>query len=220
VQWADGSKNTYRNVEADAYVTLSRKRASKIAKTSAPIAPAKPVKEPSDDVPETRVEYFRALAAAEISAGVAARLRAALADPSDDVRAALVAVLAKERNAEGLRLLLRFLEDSSEIVVVGTVDAICPFEEETTIRHLLRMFAHSSAAVRRHTADCFTTYYQAFQEQQAVIHRKYLAVPYLAALLSDSDVAVRIAAAKALGAAEKFRENSLSSRRSKIPTCG
>jgi HEAT repeat protein len=100
---------------------------------------------------------------------------------------------------------LRFLEDPSDAVAAGAVDAVCRFQEENTVRYLLRMFGHSSAVVRQRAADCFTNYFQAFQEQQAVIHRKYLAVPYLAALLADPDVNVRIAAARALGASEKFR---------------
>ena len=205
VQWADGFKTVYRDVPADRYLFIARGGELK----PGPAAP-KPesVKQPTslaELTPDIRAEYFRALTAAGDSVRVVAVLREALHDPSDAVRAAVVTALGEQRSAEGLRLLLRFIEDKSDSVVSRAVDAVCAYEEESTTRFLLRMFAHRSAVVRQHTAACFMGYYQGFQAQQAVIHRKYLAVPYLAVLLADSDTKVRIAAARALGASEKFR---------------
>ncbi|MHB8746196.1 MAG: FG-GAP-like repeat-containing protein [Gammaproteobacteria bacterium] len=205
VQWADGTKVVHRNVAADGYVTISRKdglkREPALPQAGATTEPAILAK----DTPEIRTEYFLGLTSVEDIAGVDTKLREALQDPSEQVRSTVVAALGEQRSAQGLTLLLRFLEDRSDSVAAHAVDAVCSFEEENAVRYLLRMFAHDSAVVRQHTADCFMRYYQGFQAQQVVIHRKYLAVPYLAALIADPDRNVRIAAARALGTSEKFR---------------
>lgn len=204
VHWADGSKSTYRNVPLDTYVQISR-RGGLDAYVAARSSQSPVLLTAGSDSPEIRLEYFRGVAAIESSSGTDAALLPALQDRSDEVRAGVVAAVAEHKSAAGLGILLRFFEDKSDVVASQAVDAVCAYEEEGVTRYLLRMFAHSSARVRRHVADCFTGYFNSFQEQQAVIHRKYLAVPYLASLLSDSDTEVRIAAARALGASERFR---------------
>ncbi len=204
VRWPDGSRNVYRHVPIDSYVTISRSQGLLPAPAAARGEPQAPGAL-AQDSPGIRTEYFSGLAAVADTPGIESLLREALEDPATEVRSAVVASLSAHPGGAALRLLVRFLEDPDDGVAAQAVDGVCGFEDEDTTRFLLRAFAHSAATVREHTADCFTRYNRDFQDQQAVIQRKDLAAPYLTALLGDADAAVRIAAARALGASEEFR---------------
>jgi HEAT repeat protein len=203
VTWRDGSHDVYRDVPADTYVVVSR--ANGLARAPAHQAPAAGLDNLPKQNPEVRAEFYKALAGVDETIAVEDTLREAIHDPDQQVRSALIDALSQKKGAGGLRVLLGFLDDADDANAARAVDAVCAYEEEFATRFLLRMFAHRAAAVRQHTADCFTRYYEGFQAQQAVIHRKYLAVPYLAGLLADADSRVRISTARALGAAERFR---------------
>jgi HEAT repeat protein len=70
------------------------------------------------------------------------------------------------------------------------------------VRWLLRAFKHLEESTRIGLADCFGYLYQ---EEEAVIHRKYLALPYLIRQLQDDRPTVQAAAARALANAERYR---------------
>ena len=205
VRWPDGARSTWRDVPLDGYLTVSRRDGLKPGSTAVPALAASAIAAVDGDSPALRAQYLGGLAAVADTPGIDELLRDALADPDETVRAAVIDSIAAHPSAAGLRLLVRFLEDPSAAIAARAVDGVCSFEEEDTTRFLLRAFSHSDALVRRHTADCFTRYNRDFQDIKAVIQRKDLAAPYLAALLADADPLVRIAAARALGAAEEFR---------------
>ena len=205
VRWPDGSRSTHRDAPMDRYVTVSRRAGLKAGPEAAVSAMTGRPPSPVGDAPEIRAAFYSGLTAAASTPGIDQLLRAVLFDPVEAVRTAAVTGLAEQKNGASLGLLVRFLEDPNDSVAALAVDGVCGFEDEDTTRYLLRTFSHPSALVRQHTANCFTRYNRDFQDQKAVIQRKGLAAPYLAALLADPDVRVRIAAARALGASEEFR---------------
>jgi HEAT repeat protein len=205
VRWPDGRTTTYRDVDADTYVSISRRdglRALDIA-ASPPTVAATSVG--SDAI---RVAYFEALArwqADQADPALLERLLAVLGDPSETARAAVVDALSERPSPAALGVLLRLFDDPSPSVVTNAVGAVCAYEDEAIVRFLLRMFAHESDAVRAATASCFERYFVGFEQLQAVIHRKYLALPHLVQALEDDSPAVKIASIRALAAAERFR---------------
>ena len=85
--------------------------------------------------------------------------------------------------------------------MLAALEGVCRHEAEQATRCRLRLFAHPDASVRATLANCFAHY---FHEEEAVVHRNYLALPYLVEALSDGDDRVQIAAARALGNESAF----------------
>lgn len=83
-----------------------------------------------------------------------------------------------------------------------TIDVLRQREDELSSRWLLRAFKDPDPSVRIALAEAFAFL---FHEEEAMVHRKRLAIPHLVRLLEDTDARVRIAAANALGEAENFR---------------
>jgi HEAT repeat protein len=123
-------------------------------------------------------------------------------DPQPLVRHEVVAVASTYNTARGLRILIQALEDTDTENVAAAITGMRLYEDETSIRWLLRLFAHPDPAVKIVLAECFAYF---FQEEEAVVHRKYLALPYLIGLLDDAEPKVRAAAARSLANAERFR---------------
>ncbi|MCK4492900.1 MAG: HEAT repeat domain-containing protein, partial [Methylococcales bacterium] len=101
-----------------------------------------------------------------------------------------------------MSLLIKALEHHKIPVVNAAINSICRYEDEATSRWLLAQFSHSNDRVKITIAQCFQFL---FQEEEAMIYRKYLAVPFLIRLLDNTNPDVQIAAIQALAEAEKFR---------------
>ena len=86
--------------------------------------------------------------------------------------------------------------------LVSAIEGLCWHENEILSRWLLDYLRHPMARVRQVTAQCYAAL---FHEEEAMVHRKYLAVPALIRLLDDSEPEVRIAAIRALGESERYR---------------
>ena len=205
VIWPDGGTSVWRDMEADRYLQLTR--GSDAAHTISHRLP--PPTAPGDAVsaaePAVRAEYYRSLVEAPVTDEFPPALSAVLEDPDAQVRAAVLTALAARRSAPGLRLVIDFLDDPDGNVATQAVATLCAYEDEDTVRYLLRMFAHPAATARARTAACFAGYFHGFQASRAVIHRKYLALPYLIDLLDDADRQVRLVAVRALGLSERYR---------------
>ena len=101
-----------------------------------------------------------------------------------------------------LSILVSALKDQDIINRLLAIKNLQKAEDERTIRWLLRSFNDKHPMVRCATANAFAFF---FREEEAVINHKYLAVPHLIKMLSDSKPDVRACAARALGDAELYR---------------
>ena len=103
-------------------------------------------------------------------------LKTALNSNDPAVRMAAIQLLGKYKHPAALTLLLTALEDPLPSHRSAAVRAVGDNEEEPAVRWLLRMFADPAPEVLCALTDAFAYYYR---EEEAVIQRKYLAVPYL-----------------------------------------
>ncbi|MEY4718507.1 MAG: hypothetical protein RL563_1125, partial [Pseudomonadota bacterium] len=154
------------------------------------------------DDPKVRAAYIRSMAGDVANALVGQDFRLAVNDADADVRLAAIEMATRFHSPVGLGILVHALDDSVTENVMSALDGLRDYEDETSVRWMLRQFLHADARVRIAVADIFAYFYR---EEEAFIHRKYLAIPYLIRLLEDANGQVRIAAARALGAAERFR---------------
>ena len=205
VTWPDGATSTFKDVPVDRYVELkrgARARAIEVAPTVSSRYGALSRAFAKTSEARLRSDYLQLLVAARGLDDAIAEVRESLADADTGVRKASVDLLARHPGPQSLVVLLDALSDTDPTIVRAAVDAVCPYEEEMAMRWLLRLFAHPDAEVRTALAQCLASYYR---EEEAVVHRKYLAVPYLVAALGDASEQVQIAAADALANAERYR---------------
>jgi HEAT repeat protein len=202
VTWPDGDESTFRDVPADRYVTLKRGERPRLQEALAHPGGSNYASLAHGREPALRADYIRLLVEARGLDASIDEVRDALSDRDPAVRRSSVEILGANQSAASLAVLLDSLSDKDPEIVGFAVKAVCRYEEEEAARWLLRLFAHSAPSVRAAIADCFAYY---FQEEEAVVHRKYLAIPYLVEALADPDVRVQIAATRALGNAERFR---------------
>jgi HEAT repeat protein len=205
VTWPDGDHSTFRDLPVDHYITLKRGEQPRVEQPSPHAASnyaslTRTLTRARE--PALRADYIRLLVEARGLDAAIDEIRESLGDSDAAVRSSSVGILAAHPSAASLAALLDSLSDSDPGIVVAAVKAVCPYEEENAARWLLRLFAHPAPAVRTAVAGCFADY---FHEEEAVVHRKYLAIPYLAEALGDADEHVQIAASRALGNAERFR---------------
>jgi HEAT repeat protein len=205
IKWPSGRKQTIRSLKVDQYWEIAENRDE--PKTLAEDAGA-PDSESGlglklgVDQPQIRARYVRMLGQSKDMDIVWSELKAALNDADANVRLEVITLASRLNTAQGLALLVRGLEDAEAANVVAAIEGLRIYEDEAAVRWLLRVFSHNSAAVKIALADCFGYF---FQEEEAVVYRKYLAVPHLIRLLDDSAPGVRVAAARALANAERFR---------------
>lgn len=126
----------------------------------------------------------------------------ALHDSSSQVRFTAITLLAEKKDKQMLELLLQQLDETTIQNLIVTIKAISRYEDEQSITWLLSLFSHPSQAIKLTTIEQFIHF---FKKEEALVHRKFLAVPYLIHLLSDRDTDVKLAAIKTLGLSESYR---------------
>lgn len=205
IHWPSGHQQTLRSVQADRYwqVEENRDNPRELPDAVAINASSRKLRlKLGVDQAEIRTRYVRMLGQSEESDEVGSELTIAAEDSDAPVRREVLAAASRMSSAQGLSLLIHGLEDVETANVIAAIEGLRRYEDETAVRWLLRLFSHQEPAVKIAVADCFGFF---FQEEEAVVHRKYLAVPYLIRLLDDAEPKVRIAAARALAGAERFR---------------
>jgi HEAT repeat protein len=205
IKWPSGHKQVVRTVQADHYWLVEENHDDV---HELPIAPA--VSTPGQnlrlklgvDQAGIRAKYVRMLGRSKLDDKVLSELAIASKDDNLLVRREVIEAVSRSNSAQGLDLLTRGLDDMETSNVIAAIEGLRLYEDETSIRWLLRMFSHKEPTVKIALADCFAFF---FQEEEAVVYRKYLAVPHLIRLLDDPEPKVRIAATRALANAERFR---------------
>lgn len=202
VRWPDGSESRHGGVPVDRYTRIAQGGSlepgvAAIAGEDTSMALQVGVEDPGQ-----RVDYLRLLALGASESRYVSQLIRAKTDPDPAVRMALVSVLEQSRSLPAMAALAELLSDDDGEIAAAAARVLCGYEEEYLVRWLLRGFHHPAPQLRRALAECFAFY---FREEEAVIHRKYLALAALAEA-ADTDVEpVRLAAIAALGDAEQYR---------------
>jgi HEAT repeat protein len=206
IVWPDGSMSEWHSLKADHYYRIQQADSS--ASIELPTA-SKPMAKYSSlnlavgkDDPNNRIAYLQILASILGIESALPEFEIAAQDDDATVREAVVGLLEKHKSNNALYILTRTLQDTDASVAAKAVEALCAYEDEASVRWLLRAFKSPEPNVRVALAECFGYFYR---EEEAVIHRKYLALPYLIRLLQDPSAKVRSAAARALGDAERYR---------------
>lgn len=205
INWPSGYIQTIQAIEANDYwqITEGSDDVLKLPGTTAAHNPAKKLKlKLGHEHANLRVAYIKMLSQGKHVENIESELAIASQDADSLVRREVIDLSSRTNSAQGLSLLVQGLEDVDPANVIQAIKGLKTYEDEASIRWLLRVFSHQDSAVKIELADCFAYF---FQEEEAVVYRKYLAVPYLIRLLDDPEPNVRIAAARALGQAERFR---------------
>jgi len=206
IQWPDHSTTEHQAPPIDGYLTITQGQSKFILDTPPPVLKITPKQTlrlligKHDN--KKRIQYLQWLIASEGIETALQEIKANVQDSNPDVRARGIELLKDYKTVDTLRLTINALDDESPAVVVSAVHTLKVYEEEISVRWLLRAFNHTDTQVKIALAECFASFYQ---EEEAVVHRKYLAVPYLIRLLEDTAPPARIAASRALGDAEKYR---------------
>ncbi|MDT4330401.1 FG-GAP-like repeat-containing protein [Methylomonas sp. MED-D] len=205
IAWPSGLRQTLHPTVIDRYWLIREGSDELVAlggsQSGPPVRPQLRLKLGADR-PELRIRYLHLLEHRQSEADIWPELTAGARDPEPAVRRAAIDIAARAGNGRGLGLLIQSLEDSEPANAVAAVAGLRSLEDEASVRWLLRAFSRESAEVKIALADTFAYF---FQEEEAVVYRKYLAVPYLIRLLEDAEPSVRVAASRALANAERFR---------------
>ena len=121
-----------------------------------------------------------------------------------DVKNKLSAIdlLQQYNRPESIALIISAISDNNINVATKAVQALCSFEQESSIRWLLATLSDKRDLIRKNGSQCFGFL---FHEEEALVHRKYLAIQLLLQLLDDTNDKVKVAAIKALAEAENYR---------------
>lgn len=204
VEWSNGDRETFGNVPVNQYTRISQ------GQTQLQPLPAKSGADTGAGLklaigntrPANRIRYLKWLVESQGLDQSVQELETGLADADESVRLAVIELLQKQKRPEALRIAVDALDDTAPLNRIAAVKAVGSYEDEPATRWLLRRFNDDDARVRVQVTDTFTHF---FREEEAVIYRKYLAIPYLIRQLGDTSIEARAAAARALAEAENFR---------------
>ncbi|WP_262964029.1 FG-GAP-like repeat-containing protein [Methylobacter psychrophilus] len=205
INWPGGRKQTIKSIPVDRYwlIEENNNKIDELPVTSAVNTPSQYLRlKLGVEQAEIRAHYISMLGQSKHPDQILPELLIAAKDNNALVRREVITVVSRINTLQGLSLLIKGLEDKDTANVIAAIQGLQDYEDETSIRWLLRLFSHKDPAVKIALADCFGFF---FQEEEAVVNRKYLAVPYLIRLLDDTEPMVRISAARALANAERFR---------------
>jgi HEAT repeat protein len=200
VVWPSGKTEVFSDLPADAYVAVTEGGAARAVNAVRANDSQNHIPALVASRPEYTIDYLGWIAAADPAR--ATRLLESLIRSSEPaIRAQAVEYARKNKTPEGLSVLISALADPSEKIRLTALDAVRDHQDEASVRWLLRVFDDPDPRVRAATAEVFAYFYRV---EEAVIYRKYLALPHLIRLLSDSDPEVRRSAAHAIGEAKRF----------------
>lgn len=202
VEWPSGRVQDVGPLPIDRYWVLEEGSAAVGEESARPAAPSMPAARIplAKERPDLQARYLRLMGGLEdMGNGLA---EASSHDPAPEVRRAAVEAATARKSPDGLSLLVRSLDDPDPANVLAAIEGLRQYEDEASVRWLLRLFKHGDARVRAASAEVFAFF---FEQEEAVVHRKYLAVPYLVQALDDPEPSVRRAAARALASGERYR---------------
>lgn len=202
IYWSNGANSEFINISIDQYLHIDLNEGILPYTTTAYPKPGA-VRFPIDSKEPAHIALFLSLFYQQSGLEKAQPyFSQVLAMPDSSVKKVAIKLLASQQEPISIALLTKALNDSNTNVAQSALQALCGFEEESSIRWLIAALSNPRDNIRKTAANCFE---QLFREEEAMIHRKYLALPSLIKLLSDTNTDVQIASAKALAEAEQYR---------------
>ncbi len=205
VQWPDGTQTNYPNVPVDHYITILQDQPQiRMVQTTSSFHEAQTSLklQLGSEKAENRAEYLRWLVENNDMDEQLRELKIAVHDPDAGVRKTAIEMAGNMEWHQGISILIPALDDLEAPNRIAALQALQQYEQDILVRWLLRSFHDPSPQVRCTVAEVFASF---FHEEEAVIHRKYAAIPELIRLLDDKNPKVRQCAIRALGHSENFR---------------
>lgn len=200
VVWPSGSTEVFSDLPTDSYVSITEGGSARLVNAAQANDPRGDIPGLVASRPEYTIDYLGWIAATD-PARATRLLESLIKSDEPSVRAQAVEYARKNKTPEGLSVLISALGDPSEKIRLVALDAVRDHQDEASVRWLLRVFSDPDPRVRAAAAEVFAYFYRV---EEAVIYRKYLALPHLIRLLSDPDPEVRRSAAHAIGEAKRF----------------
>ena len=200
VTWPNGGSHHFDDINVDQYITIDINQGilpiSTIKDTSNKTATL-----PSGDAADLAL-FLSLLTQQQGIEYALPYLHAALTNSSSLIRKSAITELAKHSISSSFALIISSLYDKNDEIAALALEKLCRFEDESTIRWLIASLSDNRDTIRETAVHCFELLYT---EEEAMIHRKFLALPSLIKLLSDENTQVQIASARALSEAETYR---------------
>lgn len=204
VRWTDGEKSTFSNLKNNHYYLLQRNKKAKviIAKAlekSLPATSSLTIAKNDADFHKTYLKWLVELG----SLKALQEIEYAYNSKNSDSRELAVSLLQQyPPSLKTLSILSNSRNDVSEHVRLSTVKALAKYEDESTIYWLLQLLHDKNNGVKIAAIETFEHF---FQEEEALINTKQLAIPHLITLLTNPSPKVRATASRALSESESYR---------------
>ena len=202
VTWSDGNQSIFENVSANQYIQIDE-----LASTISPIHLETDTKtnqfyklKPPFDQHKAEYLVWKAIVS-DFEMGMD-QLFQLFTEVGDAEKMTILSLLKPFKKPEILPILRYALLEQSIAIKVNAIGQIQSQEYEPSIYWLLDMFADDSPDVICQLARTFEFF---FSEEEAVTHRKFLAIPYLIRMLDQKSDEQKICALKALSEAERYR---------------
>ncbi len=204
VEWPDGERTRFDNIETEKYLVLNRTAYRAITDMPVEDGPSithDPLLRQIER--ENRGLYIEVLAWLKADNWLSKELDEAFDDADPVFRKAVLDAALTSSSDRLLSYLFAALDDISPMVRKHAVNLLAGQELEPSVSWLMHTLSDENAQVRCAAANAFRFFYE---EEEAVIYRKYLAVPVLIQqLLADTDDSVKICIMGALGESERYR---------------
>lgn len=202
VTWSEGNTSSFSNIPANQYIRIDEE-------SNALSGIVFPVRSPSKERTKLNSPFDKHRAEYLIWQAIAADFTNDMnelfdlfvkSDESDQLK--LLSLLESIQTPEILPLLHHALSVNNDAIKLNAIKQIEKQEYEPSVYWLLNLFADESVDVKCQTANTFKFF---FREEEAVTHRKFLAIPHLVRLLDDTSDQVKLCALDALSEAERYR---------------
>jgi len=202
LRWQDGTKQSFRNIEANRYVVVNKNGQLDTFSSSEASSPEQYLFDVLE--PEFLPRYGKWLASNYESQTQRKEILALYKASDQKVRIAILSGIKKRRTPELLPFLQLALESSDENEVMAGLQLAGLIESEFSVRWLLPLLSGAASEnVKCRVAAVFEHF---FREEEAAVHRKFRAVSPLVRVLESGESGQTIVCTlRALAESEHYR---------------
>ncbi len=202
VEWPDGSEDIYTEVELNKYLVV-KKNADTLQNLVINESHERKQRNIYHLIAYSNKRlYIELLSLMKDDERVTDELLLVLNEESLLLRKEAMNALYLVKSKQLLTVIYDGLSDKSPVIRLYAIELLEELELERSVPWLISALSDINADVRCSAAKAFEVF---FKEEEAVIFRKYLAVPALVKLLDDPVSKVKICAANAIAESESYR---------------